>query len=129
MENLSNYPEEIFIKDGRIVKNMKQNAPSNEKTSPSNGYDDFFRNNQNHTNFDNNFATQNDVLGERSQGFGQNILAGLFGNLLKNKNANEILPLLLNKNINKSDLFSKVMNQTDTKKENKIKKQNHIYEW
>lgn len=121
MENLNNYPEEIFIKDGRIVKNMK--APNNEKTS--NGYDDFFRNNQNHTDFDNNFATQN----ETSQGFGQNILAGLFGNLLKNKNANEILPLLLNKNINKSDLFSKVMNQTDTKKENKIKKQNHIYEW
>ena len=127
MENLSNYPEEIFIKDGQIVKNVKS-APNNEKTSPSNGYDDSFHNNQNHTNFNNNFATQNDVLGERSQGFGQNILAGLFGNLLKNKNANEILPLLLNKNINKSDLFSKVMNQTDTKKENKIKKQNHIYE-
>ena len=123
MENLNNYPEEIFIKDGRIVKNVKQTAPNNEKTS--NGYDDFFCNNQNHTDFDNNFATQN----ETSQGFGQNILAGLFGNLLKNKNANEILPLLLNKNINKSDLFSKVMNQTDTKKENKIKKQNHIYEW
>ena len=128
MENLSNYPEEIFIKDGRIVKNMKS-APNNEKTSPSNGYDDSFHNNQNHTNFNNNFATQNDFLGERSQGFGQNILTGLFGNLLRNKNANEILPLLLNKNINKSDLFSKVMNQTDTKKENKIKKQNHIYEW
>lgn len=123
MENLSNYPEEIFIKDGQIVKNVKS-APNNEKTSPSNGYDDFFRNNQNHTDFDNNFATQN----ETSQGFGQNILAGLFGNLLKNKNANEILPLLLNKNINKSELFSKVMNQADTKKENKIKKQNHIYE-
>ncbi len=127
MENLSNYPEEIFIKDGRIVKNVKQTAPNNEKIS--NGYDDSFHNNQNHTDFNNNFATQNDVLGERSQGFGQNILAGLFGNLLKNKNANEILPLLLNKNINKSELFSKVMNQTDTKKENKIKKQNHIYEW
>ena len=127
MENLNNYPEEIFIKDGQIVKNVKS-APNNEKTSPSNGYDDSFHNNQNHTNFNNNFATQNDVLSERSQGFGQNILAGLFGNLLKNKNANEILPLLLNKNINKSDLFSKVMNQTDTKKENKIKKQNHIYE-
>lgn len=127
MENLSNYPEEIFIKDGQIVKNVKS-APNNEKTSPSNGYDDSFHNNQNHTNFNNNFATQNDVLGERSQGFGQNILAGLFGNLLKNKNANDILPLLLNKNINKSDLFSKVMNQTDTKKENKIKKQDHIYE-
>lgn len=128
MENLSNYPEEIFIKDGQIVKNVKS-APNNEKTSQSNGYDDSFHNNQNHPNFNNNFATQNDVLGERSQGFGQNILAGLFGNLLKNKNANEILPLLLNKNINKSDLFSKVMNQTDTKKENKIKKQDHIYEW
>ena len=127
MENLSNYREEIFIKDGQIVKNVKS-APNNEKTSPSNGYDDSFHNNQNHTNFNNNFATQNDVLGERSQGFGQNILAGLFGNLLKNKNANDILPLLLNKNINKSDLFSKVMNQTDTKKENKIKKQDHIYE-
>ena len=127
MENLNNYPEEIFIKDGQIVKNVKS-APNNEKTSPSNGYDDSFHNNQNHTNFNNNFATQNDVLGERSQGFGQNILAGLFGNLLKNKNANEILPLLLNKNINKSELFSKVMNQADTKKENKIKKQNHIYE-
>ena len=127
MENLSNYPEEIFIKDGQIVKNVKS-APNNEKTSPSNGYDDSFHNNQNHTNFNNNFATQNDVLDDRSQGFGQNILAGLFGNLLKNKNANEILPLLLNKNINKSELFSKVMNQTDTKKENKIKKQNHIYE-
>ena len=127
MENLSNYPEEIFIKDGQIVKNVKS-APNNEKTSPSNGYDDSFHNNQNHTNFNNNFATQNDVLCDRSQGFGQNILAGLFGNLLKNKNANEILPLLLNKNINKSELFSKVMNQTDTKKENKIKKQNHIYE-
>ncbi len=126
MENLSNYPEEIFIKDGQIVKNVKS-APNNEKTSPSNGYDDFFHNNQNHTDFDNNFA--NKTQNETSQGFGQNILAGLFGNLLKNKNANEILPLLLNKNINKSDLFSKVMNQTDTKKENKIKKQNHIYEW
>lgn len=124
MENLSNYPEEIFIKDGQIVKNMKQTAPSNEKTS--NGYDDFFHNNQNHTDFDNNFA--NKTQNETSQGFGQNILAGLFGNLLKNKNANEILPLLLNKNINKSELFSKVMNQADTKKENKIKKQNYIYE-
>ena len=127
MENLNNYPEEIFIKDGQIVKNVKS-APNNEKTSPSNGYDDSFHNNQNHTNFNNNFATQNDVLSDRSQGFGQNILTGLFSNLLKNKNANDILPLLLNKNINKSDLFSKVMNQTDTKKENKIKKQDHIYE-